>query len=309
MDLVKKYNVAGPRYTSYPTVPYWDTTPPTIDAWKDCVKKSYDETNMDHGISIYIHLPFCESLCTYCGCTTRITVTHKVEDVYIAAVLNEWKLYLDVFKTTPKIKDIHLGGGTPTFFSAANLRKLIEGILSSSIVSTDAAFSFEAHPNNTTSDHLQTLFELGFRRLSLGIQDFDPKVQAIVNRIQSFESVEKVTEEARRIGYTSVNYDLIYGLPLQTLKSIIDTVNKVNLLKPDRIAFYSYAHVPWIKPGQRKFTEKDLPVDEEKRNLYETGKKMFLDNSYVEIGMDHFALKSESLYNAVEKNTLNRNFM
>ena len=140
----------------------------------------------------------------------------------------------------------------------------------------DAEFSFEAHPNNTTFQHLKTLYDLGFKRLSLGIQDFDPKVQGIVNRVQSFESVEKVVNQARTIGYTSINFDLIYGLPLQTRKSVIDTINKVNLLKPDRIAFYSYAHVPWMKPGQRKFTEFDLPVDEEKRALYEIGKEKFL---------------------------------
>ena len=309
MNLIKKYNVAGPRYTSYPTVPFWDMVPPTIEEWKKSVKMSFDETNDAHGISIYIHLPFCESLCTYCGCNTRITVNHAVEDVYIDAVLNEWKLYLEVLKKTPRINEIHLGGGTPTFFSSVNLKRLIEGILLESIVCKQAVFSFEAHPNNTTREHLQTLFDLGFRRLSLGIQDFDPKVQAIVNRIQSFENVEKVTNEARNIGYTSINYDLIYGLPLQTLPSVMNTINKVNLLKPDRIAFYSYAHVPWMKPGQRKFTEKDLPVDEEKRSLYEMGKIMFLNNGYVEIGMDHFALKNDSLYKAVEEGTLHRNFM
>ncbi|MDQ3109695.1 MAG: oxygen-independent coproporphyrinogen III oxidase [Bacteroidota bacterium] len=309
MNLVKKYNVAGPRYTSYPTVPYWDSVSPTEEEWKKSVKFSFDETNAAHGISIYIHLPFCESLCTYCGCNTRITVNHSVEHIYIDAVLNEWKLYLEVFKETPRIKAIHLGGGTPTFFSPANLNKLITGILSQTIICDNPEFSFEAHPNNTTAEHLKTLFELGFTRLSLGIQDFDPKVQAIVNRIQSFENVEKVVTEARKIGYSSINFDLIYGLPLQTRESVIDTISKVNLLKPDRIAYYSYAHVPWIKPGQRKFTEKDLPANEEKRALYETGKELFSENGYVEIGMDHFALKTDSLYKAVEESTLHRNFM
>lgn len=309
MNLVKKYNVAGPRYTSYPTVPYWDTFAPTAEEWKKSVKLSFDETNEDHGISLYIHLPFCESLCTYCGCNTRITVNHAVEHTYIDAVLNEWKLYRDVFKETPRIKAIHLGGGTPTFFSPANLEKLLKGILADAVICDDPEFSFEAHPNNTTAAHLQTLFNLGFTRLSLGIQDFDPGVQAIVNRIQSFENVEKVVNEARRIGYTSINFDLIYGLPLQTRQSVMDTISKVNLLRPDRIAFYSYAHVPWIKPGQRKFTEKDLPANEEKRALYEIGKAAFSENGYVEIGMDHFALKTDSLHKAMEQNTLHRNFM
>ncbi|HET6990640.1 MAG TPA: radical SAM protein, partial [Bacteroidia bacterium] len=196
MDLIKKYNVPGPRYTSYPTVPYWNTVPPTLEEWKKSVKVSFDETNTTHGISIYIHLPFCESLCTYCGCNTRITVNHAVEDSYIDAVLKEWDLYLELFKETPRIKEIHLGGGTPTFFSPANLRKLIEGISAHAIICENAEFSFEAHPNNTTAEHLKTLFDLGFRRLSLGIQDFDPQVQAIVNRIQPFENVERVVTEA-----------------------------------------------------------------------------------------------------------------
>lgn len=309
MNLIKKYNVAGPRYTSYPTVPYWDTDVPELPDWEHAVKCTFDETNASDGISIYIHLPFCESLCTYCGCNTRITKNHSVEPVYLQAVLKEWKLYLNLFKDKPRIKEIHLGGGTPTFFSPDNLKVLIEGVLSEAIVCNDAEFSFEAHPNNTTYQHLKTLFELGFKRLSLGIQDFDPKVQEIVNRVQSFESVEKVVNQARNIGYTSINFDLIYGLPLQTRKSVIDTINKVNLLLPDRIAFYSYAHVPWIKPGQRKFTELDLPVDEEKRALYEIGKEKFAECGYVEIGMDHFSLKSDTLYKASEKGKLHRNFM
>lgn len=308
-NLLRKYNVPGPRYTSYPTVPYWTSEMPDVKDWEKAVKESFDLSNTADGLSLYIHLPFCESLCTYCGCNTRITVNHAVESPYITAVIREWKLYLNIFKEVPKIKEIHLGGGTPTFFSPSNLRRLIESILADATICNDAEFSFEAHPNNTTTEHLQTLYELGFRRLSLGIQDFDPKVQKIVNRIQSFESVEKVTKEAREIGYTSINFDLIYGLPLQTKESVVDTINKVNLLRPDRIAFYSYAHVPWIKPGQRKFTEKDLPVDEKKRELYETGKEMFLENGYEEIGMDHFALPDDSLYQAVQNNTLHRNFM
>jgi oxygen-independent coproporphyrinogen-3 oxidase len=308
-NFINKYNVAGPRYTSYPTVPYWDESQPDIFKWKSYVKNTYDESNETEGISLYIHLPFCESLCTYCGCNTRITVNHSVETPYIDAVLKEWKLYKEIFETTPRIKEIHLGGGTPTFFSPANLKKLINGILENNIVCQDAEFSFEAHPNNTTPQHLQSLYDLGFRRLSLGIQDFDLKVQTIVNRIQPFESVEKFVNAAHSIGYTSINFDLIYGLPLQTRESVIDTIAKVNLLKPDRIAFYSYAHVPWIKPGQRKFTEKDLPADNEKRELYEIGKVKFAENGYVEIGMDHFALKTDSLYKAAMNQTLHRNFM
>jgi oxygen-independent coproporphyrinogen-3 oxidase len=186
---------------------------------------------------------------------------------------------------------------------------MIEGILAKADICENYEFSFEAHPNNTTCEHLKVLRELGFSRLSLGIQDFDPKVQDIVNRIQPFENVERVTNQARELGYTSINFDLIYGLPLQKKSSVIDTINKVNLQKPHRIALYSYAHVPWVKPGQRKFTELDLPKDEEKRELYETGCAMLEEAGYAEIGMDHFALKSDSLYKAAQLKKLHRNFM
>lgn len=308
MSLISKYNVAAPRYTSYPTVPAWEQAP-SQEQWKELVKASFKKTNSTNGISLYIHLPFCESLCTYCACNMRITVNHKVEEPYIKTVLNEWKLYLSLFDERPKIKELHLGGGTPTFFSPSNLRELISGILETAEVDNQPDFSFEGHPANTTAGHLQTLYNLGFRRVSFGIQDFDPLVQDVINRYQSYEQVESVVEQARRIGYTSVNFDLVYGLPLQKLETIIDTVAQVIRLKPDRIAFYSYAHVPWMRPGQRKFTEKDLPVDEEKRKLYETGLELFRHAGYEDVGLDHFALQSDPLYISMKEKQLHRNFM
>ncbi len=307
-SLISKYNVPAPRYTSYPTVPYWDNKI-TISQWGKSVKRSFDESNKKDGISIYIHLPYCESLCTYCGCNTRITVNHAVERPYIHSVLKEWKMYLDLFEEKPRIKEIHLGGGTPTFFSPENLRLLIEGIKTTSEICEGADFSIEAHPGNTNFCHLKVLYDLGFKRLSLGIQDFNEKVQHIIHRKQTFEQVKNVAQWARDIGYTSVNFDLIYGLPLQTKESVKDTINKVNQLRPDRIAFYSYAHVPWIKPGQRKFTEADIPDDFRKRALYEMGRDLFIEAGYEEIGMDHFALKSDSLYQVQKKGLLHRNFM
>lgn len=305
--LIRKYNVPGPRYTSYPTVPYWDSSSFNGSSWKAAVTESFKGSG--ETISLYIHLPYCESLCTFCGCNTRITVNHSVETSYIQAVLKEWELYVSLMKKKPVIGEIHLGGGTPTFFSPANLEILIKGITSRSKVSEEIEFGFEAHPNNTTKEHLQVLFDLGFRRLSLGIQDFSPRVQEVINRIQTFEKVQEVTECARDIGYTSINYDLVYGLPLQTIYTMVKTIEKVKMLKPDRIAFYSYAHIPWVKPGQRKFTEMDLPDNDVKRNIYESGRKMLERAGYHEIGMDHFALKDDSLYKAVMNNTLHRNFM
>ncbi len=306
-DLIRKYNVAGPRYTSYPTVPYWDNSPDT-KTWMNLVKDTFASSGKS-GISLYIHLPFCESLCTYCGCNTRITVNHAVEKPYIQTLLKEWKIYVDNFPTRPAIKEIHLGGGTPTFFSSENLKILIEGIMLHADLADDFEFGFEGHPNYTSVEQLQALYDLGFRRVSFGVQDFDPKVQYIIHREQSVEQVALVTKEARRIGYSSINYDLIYGLPLQTQESIKNTIEHVKVLRPDRIAFYSYAHVPWLKPGQRRFTDNDLPSGVEKRNLYELGRTLLEESGYIEIGMDHFSLKTDSLYTASIEKSLHRNFM
>jgi oxygen-independent coproporphyrinogen III oxidase len=306
--LLKKYNVATPRYTSYPTVPYWDIENFTANGWLANVANTY-KSHKDEGISLYIHLPFCESLCTYCGCNTRITKNHGVEVPYIKAVLAEWKMYVEVLREKPKLKELHLGGGTPTFFSAENLEMLINGITKHAILAPGAEFSFEAHPANTTELHLTTLYKLGFGRLSLGIQDFDPKVQFLINRFQTPQQVAVVTTEAKKIGYTSVNFDLIYGLPGQTVNGLTDTIKQVINMRPDRIAFYSYAHVPWLKPGQRHYSEEDIPIGDEKFALYQLGRQLLDEAGYKDVGMDHFALKTDSLFQAMADLKLHRNFM
>jgi oxygen-independent coproporphyrinogen III oxidase len=308
-ELIKKYDVPVPRYTSYPTVPCWENDTFSKIAWWNAVEKCFDESNQSKGISLYIHLPFCESLCTYCACNTRITKNHTVEEKYIVSVLREWDLYKNHFSETPVIREIHLGGGTPTFFNAGNLAKLITGILAGAVIHPEHEFSFEGHPNNTTEEQLKTLYDLGFRRVSFGVQDLDPKVQTAINRIQPFENLERVVDQSRSIGYHSVSFDLIYGLPYQTLASVVNTVNKVITLRPDRIAFYSYAHVPWMKPGQRGYEDADLPTDVVKRSLYETGRGLFHANGYIDVGMDHFALESDSLTRAMKEGKLHRNFM
>jgi len=309
-NLIRKYNIPGPRYTSYPTVPYWDDSLFSADQWKRSLIKSFNESNDREGISLYIHLPFCESLCTFCACHKRITKQHSIERSYIEAVLKEWKMNVDLLGKKPIIKELHLGGGTPTFFSADNLKFLLEQIYLNAEVADQPEFSFEGHPNNTTTDHLKTLYDLRFRRVSFGVQDYDSKVQRTINRIQPFENVEAVTNSARVIGYESVSHDLVFGLPFQTWNSMSQTIEKTKLLKPDRIAFYSYAHVPWIKGvGQRGFDENDLPTPEEKRELYEKGKHLLEALGYVEIGMDHFALPKDSLYESMQRKTIHRNFM
>jgi len=309
-NLVSKYNVPGPRYTSYPTVPYWNEANFSLKEWKKNVSQSFSESNSKEGISVYIHLPFCESLCTFCGCNKRITKNHAVETPYLESVLKEWRLYLELFDERPIIKELHLGGGTPTFFSAENLKILIRGIFRDATMAENPSFSFEGHPNNTKGDHLQTLYDCGFTRVSYGVQDYNPTVQVAINRLQPFVNVKRVTETAREIGYTSVGHDIIFGLPFQKKEHVIYSIEKTKELMPDRIAFYSYAHVPWIKGnGQRGFKEEDLPTPAEKREMYETGKKMLEEAGYIEIGMDHFALKSDSLYKAVKEKELHRNFM
>ncbi|KYG85759.1 coproporphyrinogen III oxidase [Roseivirga seohaensis] len=308
IDLVKKYDVPVPRYTSYPTVPAWDVNSFQLEEYKGWLKASFQQTK-EEGISLYLHLPYCESLCTYCGCNTRITINHKVELPYIESLLKEWKLYLDLFGEKPLVREIHLGGGTPTFFSPENLRYLMESILDTVDVHPDYQFSFEGHPNNTTYEHLVALYEVGFTRVSYGVQDVDFKVQKAINRLQPLENIEKVTKAAREIGYTSVNFDLIYGLPFQTIYGIKQTMDVVKTFMPDRIAFYSYAHVPWVKPGQRAYSEENIPQGEEKHKLNMLGQALLLDMGYQAIGMDHFALPEDPLCQARSKGRLHRNFM
>lgn len=309
-SLIQKYNVPGPRYTSYPTVPYWEEESFSYEKWLESVQISFIQSNTSEGISLYIHLPFCESLCTFCGCFKRITKNHSVENTYIKAVLKEWRLYSELFDEKPIIKEIHLGGGTPTFFSSNNLQDLINGIFSYSEKHEACEMSFEGHPNNTTREHLQTLYNLGFRRVSFGVQSYSETVQKAINRIQPFENVAKVTYIAKEIGYTSISHDLVFGLPFQTLEDIYDTIEKTKSLLPDRLAFYSYAHVPWIKGnGQRGFKDEDVPKDDEKRKMYEEGKKKLDESGYLEIGMDHFALPQDAMSIAFENGNLHRNFM
>ena len=306
--LVRKYNHPVSRYTSYPTIPYWDEEV-NKDQWQNNFTTRFSEENHVDGISIYIHLPFCESLCTYCGCNKKITTNHNVEEEYLNVLEKEWNLYRRLMKQTPVIRELHLGGGTPTFFSPKNLGRLLSLILKSSIIHPRHEFSIEGHPNKTTTEHISVLYSLGFRRISYGVQDNDPLVQKVINRIQPFENVKRATENARAAGFTSVNFDLIYGLPLQTLESIERTINQVIGLKPDRIAFYSYALVPWVSKSQRLFDETDLPDAEEKILLYLKGKELLMKNGYADIGMDHFALQTDELYKAWNEGRLHRNFM
>ncbi|MEQ9468045.1 MAG: oxygen-independent coproporphyrinogen III oxidase [Ekhidna sp.] len=306
MPDLRKYNIPVPRYTSYPTVPFWEPESFTIEAYERTLQSAFWESSKE--VSIYIHLPFCESLCTYCACNTRITKNHQVEDPYIDYLLKEWELYLEKLPEKPLIREIHLGGGTPTFFAPENLNRLLSGIIERASLSKEFQMSFEGHPANTTSKHLETLHDIGFDRVSFGIQDFDLNVQKLINRMQSFEQVKAITEKAREIGYTSVNYDVVYGLPGQTVESVQTTLDQIIQLKPERIAYYSYAHVPSMRPAQKSY-EAYLPDEDHKWEFMHLGKDAFLQAGYEEVGMDHYVMPGDELLEARRDGELHRNFM
>jgi len=307
-DLFAKYDVPAPRYTSYPTVPFW-TDAPTTEQWLEHLNRAFADPAANW--SLYFHLPFCESLCTFCACNTVITRDHGREEGYINLLSTEWNLYLDrvpVLIERPLL-GVHLGGGTPTFFAKENLERILKPILSKTKIDQKRfEASVEVHPGHTTREQLVMLYGLGFTRISIGVQDFDPEVQRLVNRHQPYEVTKSVTEIAREVGYTSVNYDLIYGLPRQHPDHFRETVQKTIELRPDRIALYSFARVPWIKPAQRSYKDEDLPVAGEKRALYELAREMLQSAGYVEIGMDHFALPHDGMAAAQRQGTLHRNF-
>ncbi len=307
--LIEKYNIPIPRYTSYPTVPYWQDNMLDEKDWQEQIFKAIHNGQTDRGVSLYIHLPFCEQLCTYCGCNKRITKNHNVESVYLEALFKEWEAYKKIFGNKLRIQEIHLGGGTPTFFSPENLKSLILHIKKDVTIGEAFELSFEGHPNNTTYAHLQALYEVGSRRVSFGVQDMNIKVQTAINRIQPFEKTKQVSQWARDIGYTSVNFDLIYGLPFQTIDTIRETISSVITLMPDRIAYYSYAHVPWTKKSQRAYDENDLPKGKDKYTLYALGKELLLAAGYEDVGMDHFALHGDAMLECKRNGTLHRNFM
>jgi oxygen-independent coproporphyrinogen-3 oxidase len=307
--LSARYDVPVSRYCSYPTVPYW-SDPPTSEQWLDTLRESL--AGADSNWALYVHIPFCESLCTFCGCNTVITRDHGREGGYIARVLTEWDRYVREVPDllSREVRKVHLGGGTPTFLSAANLRAFLQPIVERlSIRSAAFDASVEVNPRVTSAEQLQVLRELGFTRVSMGVQDFDATVQRLINRVQSFEVTAQLTAEARAMGYESVAYDLIYGLPKQTPASARRTAELTVELAPDRIALYSFAKVPWIHPAQRLFKDEDLPEGAAKRELYEIARETFLAAGYVEIGMDHFALPHDALHRAQLSGDLHRDFM
>lgn len=308
-DLLKKYDVPVPRYTSYPTVPQWHDTP-SFDEWAMSLAQAAAAPSAS--LSMYVHLPFCESLCSFCGCNNVITRDHGREAPYVDTVLAELRTYLSRVPALARqpFQQLHLGGGTPTFLSAASLVKLVRGIYA--LLPPDPGRfegSIEVDPRVTTDDQLAALRDLDFRRVSLGVQDVDAEVQRLVNRIQPIEMTDRICATARALGYESVNLDLIYGLPGQTPATIARLAGEVVRLNPDRLAVYSFARVPWIKPAQRRFKDDQIPAGAEKRALYEAIRAPLVAAGYVEIGLDHFARPSDALATAADEGRLHRNFM
>jgi oxygen-independent coproporphyrinogen-3 oxidase len=308
MSYFAKYDVPAPRYTSYPTVPYW-TGAPSKELWLSSIRKGL--ADKDATWSLYLHLPFCESLCTFCGCHKIITKNHDLASSYIKTIGEEFQIYL---REVPELKQrplkaIHLGGGTPTFFTARELESIAGPMLKAISRADDLEGSIEVDPRRATKDQLEALRNLGFNRISLGVQDFTEEVQKLINRIQSVEITQRVFDWARQADYSSINLDLIFGLPGQTLQHIESTVAATIAMAPDRIALYSFALVPWLKPQQRIFRDEDIPVGKAKRDLYERAREMLMDARYEEIGMDHFARPQDPLAIAKREGRLHRNFM
>ncbi len=302
-NLMTKYGTQGPRYTSYPPVPFW-TKAPTEKAWFEQLKENYDPSQ---GLDLYVHIPFCESLCYYCGCNRVITKNHDHELNFVETLLNEWKIYQDKLGFAPNINSLHLGGGTPTFLKSENLHILLTNLLRNK--TENFIGSVEIDPRTCTSSHLEILIQHNIFRASLGIQDFNQSVQEAIHRFQSPQMIKVLIEKMRAIGFKSINFDLIYGLPKQTKKTIIETIDHVLGLKPDMIAFYSYAHLPEKIKNQKLIKENDLPHLSDKRMIYDLGKELLTQNGYHDIGMDHFALESNFLLRAKRNNQLHRNFM
>jgi oxygen-independent coproporphyrinogen III oxidase len=302
-DLLTKYNRPGPRYTSYPTAPVWkDDFGPT-----DLEQRYATADMLGTPLSLYMHLPFCESLCLFCACNVSIQKDKIVAVPYLSALKREIDHVARMVSRKRPVIQFHWGGGTPTYLSPAQLEDLFEYARERFTLVPDSEIGIEIDPRVTSRGHLETLRKLGFNRLSMGIQDFQPKVQETIHRVQPYEMTRDLIAASRALGFESLNVDLIYGLPYQTAASFQDTIDQVLTLAPDRVAMFSYAHVPWLKKQQGAFAT-HLPEGPEKFRIFRAGLERFLSAGYVYIGMDHFARPEDELAIAQSNRTLHRNF-
>lgn len=304
LELLRRYNVQGPRYTSYPTAPMWKESFGAADYERILAESAAGASPL----SLYFHLPFCEKLCYFCGCTVVITGRdHSPEDPYLGPLEREIDWVARAAGGNRPVAQLHWGGGTPTYFAPELLERLWRRIQDRFAFAPDAEIGVEIDPRVTTTRHLETLARLGFNRLSMGVQDFDPRVQQAINRIQPFEATRDLVAAARAVGFPSVNMDLIYGLPHQTPATFSQTIDRVLEIGPDRLAVYSYANVPWMKKHQAVI-EPHLPDETTKFGIFRTALERFTAAGYEYIGMDHFARPDDELARARRERTLHRNF-
>ncbi len=305
LELVRKYNVAGPRYTSYPPATRFTDT----ISWEQLALKLEENNRTARDLSVYFHIPFCETLCWFCGCTTVITLNHDKGRDYIDYLGREVARMAAQLNPARKVVQLHFGGGSPTFLRPDEIRRLGEIIHKHFTFASDIEASVEVDPRRLTCEHLVALREIGFNRASMGVQDFNPQVQQAIHRIQPREMTQQAMDWMRKLGYGSINLDLIYGLPHQTPASFNETLDTVLTMKPDRLAVFSYAHVPWIKPSQKILEQKVLPTPESKLEVLKLViERLTADEQYVYIGMDHFAKPNDELAVAQRNKQLQRNF-
>ena len=302
-EFLERYNRPGPRYTSYPTAPVWNDSFGVSD-----LERVHEQAERARSpVSIYMHLPFCESLCLFCACNVIITKDKSVAPPYLSVLKREMeRVSRGVSKERPVVQ-FHWGGGTPTYLTPEQIEDLFGAAREHFHFAPDAEIGIEVDPRVTSRQHLETLRRLGFNRLSMGIQDFHPDVQKAIHRIQPFELTRDLLFGARELGFDSINVDLIYGLPYQTPERFADTVDQILRLAPDRVALFSYAHVPWLKKQQGSFAA-HLPEGMEKFEIFRTGLLKFLEAGYLYIGMDHFAKPGDELAVSQQNRTLHRNF-
>jgi len=304
--LIQKYSTAGPRYTSYPTAPHF-----TESLGEDAYRRQLAEKSGDpkKPLALYAHIPFCEALCYYCGCNILITKDHGREKDYVDSLLKEISTVAGLLGTRRALSQISWGGGTPTFLSVDQMERLQKGTVEHFDLAPGAEVSIEVDPRVTSLAQLERLRELGFNRVSMGVQDFHPEVQQAVNRVQTVDMTAGMLEDCRRLGYRGINFDFIYGLPFQTLGRFEKTVDEILRLKPDRIALYNYAHLPSVRPHQKILEKYPMPGPEERVEIFLMAYERLLAGGYRSIGMDHFALADDDLAKAIESGTLYRNFM
>ena len=307
-ELITKYGLAGPRYTSYPTALQFHEGF-DAEAYRRHVRNSNDDL-IPKPLSLYVHLPFCKELCYYCACNKKVTRNAQLAEVYLQHLDKEIELQGKLFDYDRQVIQLHFGGGTPTYYDDIQLRHIVEQLSANFLLSRSDSreFSIEIDPRTVDEDRIAMLADMGFNRVSMGIQDFDPDVQKAVNRVQDEQKTLRLIEASRECGFNSVSVDLIYGLPLQTPETFEKTIDSVLTSRPDRLSVYNYAHLPHLFRAQRMISSEQVPVPEVRLQLLDSTIKKLVDAGYVYIGMDHFALPDDELSIAMENGTLQRNF-